>query len=82
MGSIQPGIATVTLGTAGLAIVSMGKPMEGIGGLMITNHAHPGMWEAEGVSLAAASAYRWCRDTMGPWRKHKRRRPSALPMNT
>jgi xylulokinase len=65
MGSIKPGMATVTLGTAGLAIVSLGKPIPGTGGLMITNHAYPGMWEAEGLTNAAASSYRWFRDTVG-----------------
>jgi len=65
MGAIQPGMATVTLGTGGLVIVSLARPIDGIGGLMITNHAAPGLWEAEGASTAAASAYRWFRDTLG-----------------
>jgi len=65
MGSVKPGMATVTLGTAGLAIVSLGKPIEGVGGLMITNHVHDKMWEAEGLTNAAASSYRWFRDTVG-----------------
>jgi xylulokinase len=69
MGSIKPGMATVTLGTAGLAIVSLGKPMEGVGGLMITNHVHDNMWEAEGLTNAAASSYRWFRDTVGTLEK-------------
>jgi len=71
MGSIKPGMATVTLGTAGLGIVSLGKPMEGVGGLMITNHCHPGMWEAEGLTNAAASSYSWFRDTVGTLEKEK-----------
>jgi xylulokinase len=65
MGSVEPGMATVTLGTAGLAIVSLAKPIAGTGGLMITNHAVDGMWEAEGLTNAAASSYRWFRDTVG-----------------
>jgi xylulokinase len=65
MGSIKPGMATVTLGTAGLGIVSLDKPIPGTGGLMITNHAQPGMWEAEGLTNAAASSYRWFRDVIG-----------------
>ncbi|MBN1486322.1 MAG: xylulose kinase [Anaerolineae bacterium] len=69
MGSIKPGMATVTLGTAGLAIVSLGEPIPGTGGLMITNHAHPGMWEAEGLTNAAASSYRWFRDVVGTLEK-------------
>jgi xylulokinase len=71
MGSIRPGMATVTLGTAGLAIVSLERPIDGIGGLMITNHAAPGLWEAEGVALAAASSYRWFRDTIGTLEKEQ-----------
>jgi len=71
MGSIKPGMATVTLGTAGLGIVSLGKPIEGVGGLMITNHVHDNMWEAEGLTNAAASSYRWFRDTVGTLEKEK-----------
>jgi xylulokinase len=69
MGSIKPGMATVTLGTAGLAIVTLDQPIEGTGGLMITNHAVPGLWEAEGLTNAAASSYRWFRDTVGTLEK-------------
>ena len=71
MGSIKPGMATVTLGTAGLAIVSLEKKIDGIGGLMITNHAVEGMWEAEGLTNAAASSYRWFRDTVGTLEKEE-----------
>ena len=69
MGSIKNGMATVTLGTAGLAILSLDKWIPGFGGLMITNHAVPGMWEMEGLSNAAASSYRWFRDVIGTQEK-------------
>ncbi len=69
MGSIKSGMATVTLGTAGLAILSLDKRIPGFGGLMITNHAVPGMWEMEGLSNAAASSYRWFRDVIGTQEK-------------
>jgi xylulokinase len=69
MGSIKSGMATVTLGTAGLAILSLDKRIPGFGGLMITNHAMPGMWEMEGLSNAAASSYRWFRDVVGTQEK-------------
>ena len=69
MGSIKGGMATVTLGTAGLAILSLDKPIPGFGGMMITNHAVPGMWEMEGLSNAAASSYRWFRDVIGTYEK-------------
>ncbi len=59
MGAIRPGMATVTLGTAGLAILSTARPAAGFGGMMITHHAAPAMWEIEGLSNAAAAALRW-----------------------
>ncbi len=62
MGAINPGMATVTLGTAGLAILATDQPVPGFGGMMITNHAMSGMWEVEGLSNAAASSFRWFRD--------------------
>jgi xylulokinase len=58
-------MATVTLGTAGLAILSTERPAAGFGGMMITNHALPKMWEIEGLSNAAAAAFRWFRDAVG-----------------
>jgi len=66
MGAIRPGMATVTLGTAGLAILSLDRPLPGLKGMMLTHHAVPGLWEAEGLSNAAASSYRWLRDVVGP----------------
>ena len=69
MGSIESGMATVTLGTAGLAILSLDRRIPGFGGMMITNHACPGMWEMEGLSNAAASSYRWFRDVIGTQEK-------------
>ncbi len=65
MGAIRGGIGTVTLGTAGLAILCVDRPVAGFGGMMITNHAVPGKWEVEGLSNAAASSYRWFRDVIG-----------------
>ena len=65
MGAIKPGMATVTLGTAGLAILAVDQPVPGFGGMMITHHAVPGQWEVEGLSNAAASSFRWFRDVVG-----------------
>ena len=65
MGSVTSGMATVSLGTGGLVVLSLDKRIPGFGGLMITNHAVPGMWEMEGLSNAAASSYRWFRDVIG-----------------
>lgn len=65
MGAVEPGLATVTLGTAGLAILATGRPLAGFGGMMITHHVAPGMWEVEGLSNAAAASLRWFRDVVG-----------------
>ena len=65
MGATEPGLATVTLGTAGLAILATRRPLAGFGGMMITHHAVPGMWEVEGLSNAAAASLRWYRDVVG-----------------
>ena len=70
MGAVEPGIATVTLGTAGLAILTTEKPQAGFGGMMITHHVAPGMWEVEGLSNAAAASLRWFRDTIATHEKH------------
>ncbi len=64
MGAVKPGLATVTLGTAGLAIVATERPLAGFGGMMITHHVVPGMWEVEGLSNAAAASLRWFRDVI------------------
>ncbi len=66
MGAVQPGLATVTLGTAGLAILATARPVNGFGGMMITHHAAPGMWQVEGLSNAAAASLRWFRDLFPP----------------
>jgi xylulokinase len=65
MGAIEPGLATVTLGTAGLAILATERPLAGFGGMMITHHVKSGMWEVEGLSNAAAASLRWYRDVVG-----------------
>jgi xylulokinase len=65
MGSVKSGMATVSLGTGGLIVLSLDRRIPGFGGMMITNHAVPGMWEMEGLSNAAASTYRWFRDVIG-----------------
>ena len=64
MGAVEPGLATVTLGTAGLAILATERPLAGFGGMMITHHVAPAMWEVEGLSNAAAASLRWFRDVI------------------
>jgi len=65
MGSAWSGMATANLGTGGLVMLSLNRRIPGFGGMMVTNHAAPGMWEMEGLSNAAASTYRWFRDVVG-----------------
>lgn len=65
MGAIREGMGTVTLGTAGLAILCAGRPVADVPGMMLTHHAAPGRWEVEGLSNAAASSMRWFRDVVG-----------------
>ena len=65
MGAIHAGMGTVTLGTAGLAILCSETAVAGFDGMMVTNHAVPGKWQVEGLSNAAASSLRWFRDTLG-----------------
>ncbi len=65
MGSARSGMATASLGTGGLVMLSTDRRIPGFGGMMVTNHAAPGMWEMEALSNAAAGAYRWFRDVVG-----------------
>jgi xylulokinase len=74
MGAIRPGMGTVTLGTAGLAILCVDQAVSGFGGMLITNHAGHGRWEIEGLSNAAASSLRWFRDVIGT---HEREQETA-----
>ena len=71
MGATRPGCATVTLGTAGTAVLTTADPVAGFGGMMITNHADGRMWQVEGLSNAAASSLRWFRDTIGTQEKER-----------
>lgn len=64
MGAVRGGMATVTLGTAGLAILCVDGPIPGFGGMMVTNHVVPGRWEVEGLSNAAGDSLRWFRDCL------------------
>ena len=59
------GFDVAALQTAGLAILATERPLAGFGGMMITHHVAPGMWEVEGLSNAAAASLRWFRDVVG-----------------
>ncbi|MHB1420813.1 MAG: FGGY-family carbohydrate kinase, partial [Bacillota bacterium] len=63
-GVVKAGLASITLGTAGLGIAFSPEPVrDPNGNMMITGHAGTGKWQVEGISLAAASCYRWYRGT-------------------
>lgn len=71
MGAVKGGMVTVNLGTGGLIALSADRYIPGFGGMMISNHAVPGMWQMEGLSNASGSAYRWFRDVFGVFEKEK-----------
>jgi len=65
-GVVFEGMASVTLGTAGLAIAYSPKSVRDPNlGMMILGHAGTHHWEIEGITNAAASSYRWFRDNLG-----------------
>lgn len=65
MGSIEPGMATATLGTGGFTNLVVDTPTTALGGMLTNHHAVSGLWQVGGASLAAASSYQWFRDTFG-----------------
>jgi len=65
MGTANPGDFSITLGTAGAATLSMDAARTELPEYLVINHPVPGLWMASGISLAAASAYRWFRDVFG-----------------
>jgi xylulokinase len=65
-GVIRPGIAEMTIGTAGHLISYLKEPIvnEQVLQMMTVNAAVPGNYELNGIQLSAASIYRWFRDTV------------------
>lgn len=64
MGSVRNGMATITLGTAGLAILSTNDPRSDLPGMICTNHIVPDLWCLEGLSNVAASSLNWLRNIL------------------
>ncbi len=81
MGAVRGGMVTVNLGTGGLIALSADRYIPGSGGMMISNHAVPGMWQVEGLSNASGSAYRWFRDTVGKWERKKGKKKKRSPFD-
>ncbi|MBN1486641.1 MAG: xylulose kinase [Anaerolineae bacterium] len=64
-GVIADGLCEVTLGTAGVSLCFMDKPLKDPQMKMpCSAHAYPGKWECEGLQNAAGASYRWFRDTL------------------
>ncbi len=70
-GVSEPGMASLTLGTAGLLVVGTEKPMleDKSGFMMVPSSGILGMYEVEGIQLGAASSYRWVRDNIADLEK-------------
>ncbi|WP_036923611.1 FGGY-family carbohydrate kinase [Propionicicella superfundia] len=66
VGNAEEGLASVSLGTAGLCIGYSSKPIRHPEGANhILGHPGTGHWQMEGHASAAASAFRWLRDSIG-----------------
>ena len=64
-GVIDEGLASLTLGTAGLLVVGTRQlELEKCPGLMVPSSGRIGLYELEGIQLGAAACYRWIRDQL------------------
>ena len=64
-GVIDEGLASLTLGTAGLLVVGTRHvELEKSPGLMVPSAGLVGLYELEGIQLGAAACYRWIRDQL------------------
>ena len=45
MGSIEPGMATATLGTGGFTNLVVDTPTTALGGMLTNHHAVSGLWQ-------------------------------------
>jgi xylulokinase len=65
-GLVDPGTAVLVLGTWGSCYVCVDKPIRDPNGVLIVKgNEGPRNWTIEGAASAAASSYRWFRDTFG-----------------
>jgi xylulokinase len=64
-GVVREGLASVSIGTGGLATVFMPRIFrDPAGKAMVTGSAVPGNWQLEGLQNGAAGVYRWFRDEL------------------
>jgi xylulokinase len=81
-GVIDEGLASLTLGTAGLLVVGTRHiELEKSPGLMVPSSGRIGLYELEGIQLGAAACYRWCRDQLAIPEKLQGERENADPYN-
>ena len=67
VGSVVPGVSSVSLGTSGVMFTTTERPtIEPEGRLHAFCHAMPDRWHLMGVMLSAAGSLRWYRDTLAP----------------
>jgi xylulokinase len=65
-GLVDAGTASLVLGTWGSLYVGLDRPIRDPNGVLIVKGNHGlGNWTIEGAATAAASSYRWFRDTLG-----------------
>ena len=67
VGSVTPGVSSLSLGTSGVVFTTTEDPtVEPEGRLHAFCHAVPGRWHLMGVMLSAAGSLRWYRDALAP----------------
>jgi xylulokinase len=67
LGSVEPGVSSLSLGTSGVVFATTERPtVEPNGRLHAFCHAVPGRWHLMGVMLSAAGSLRWYRDAIAP----------------
>lgn len=67
VGAVEPGVASLSLGTSGVVFATTDGPLvEPEGRLHAFCHAVPGRWHVMGVMLSAAGSLRWYRDALAP----------------
>lgn len=67
VGSVEPGVASVSLGTSGVIFATTARPtIDPHGRLHAFCHAVPERWHNMGVMLSAGGSLRWYRDAIAP----------------
>ena len=67
LGSVRPGVVSVSLGTSGVVFATTDRPVvEPRGRVHAFCHSVPDRWHVMGVMLSAAGSLRWFRDALAP----------------